>query len=312
MNRREYISATVSLGAVAATAGCLETLTGKNPQKASEHMQNAIDLMQETTEYFDSVSSGVESTEGTEYSFEKQYVDTRVQEARRELDRAEGLATDSQIQTIITLRDWLDIHETQSGLVDAMVKGVGSINRALAFNGSGDYERALDELEIAESDFEVASQSIQSVRAEFEDIESQDLTGVSQIEYSDLESNIEFTENQIPELQQKVTLYREFVKGNRDLSAGSDHLESGDYGLAEQSLQDAASSYEEATTLSNEILEGQGDSGEPGLIRVSCRTTNYAEASSLLSEAAVKFSQQAISDGNELQNEAQEKLNATC
>lgn len=312
MNRREYIASAAALG-LASTAGCLEALTGRNPQKANSHIEDAITLMSESSAYFESVSNEfANARSAADYSFNEDFVNRRVQEARAELDRAEPLATDQQRTTISALREWLDVHESQAGLVAALVDGAQSIDRALAFNRTQDYESALNELDVAESDFDLAQRSIETVRAEFEDLADEDLSGITAIEYTDLEANIEANEQEIPVFQQKVSLYRAQIRGNQDLFNGADDLNAGNYGLAGDKLTAASGHFDEANTITSDLLAVQGDSKDPSLIRVECRTRNYRDASQYLAEAAGEFEQGNLSEGNELQDRAREKLEASC
>jgi hypothetical protein len=291
----------------------LEAITGKNPQKVNSYIEEVVTLMGESSAYFESVATDIESaSSAADYSFDEGFVNRRVQEARNRLDQAEPLATDEQRVNISALREWLDVHEAQAGLVTAFVDGAQSIDRALAFKKTQDYESSLNEIDVAESDFNLAQRSIEIVRKEFEDLNDEDLSGITRIQYSDLESNIEANEAKIPAFQQRVELYRAQIKGNRDLFTGVDQITAGNHGLASETLETASGHYADAQEITESLLAEQGDEKYPSLIRVECRTSNYGEASQLLSEAATAFESGDISDGNGLQGQAREKLGESC
>jgi len=223
MNRREFLGVGGSI-ATAAIAGCSSSdssaesattpTTTTVSEETTEHLDNAINYVEDAADEFESQSRKFDSS-NTYVDFETGKIVDLLDQADKELNKAEPNATTEQAEAIASLRTLIEWLRGASNVLDAFGDGLDEMQASVQYFENDRFEDAESRADTALTNFESADEELTILQDSLEEDES-----LNSIEITEVDIN-EF-KRAIDDLDEALDGLTYFGRGYRSLSRGFD------------------------------------------------------------------------------------------
>ena len=291
--------------ALISAAGCLDddddaddsNGTGDDPETLIESAQNSLE--EAGDEFSGALDEANDPLSDSSHSIDTGPIETWLDAAEDDLSAARDGATDDQLETIAALEDVVDFFRDFADVFVALGVAMDEFETWEQYLDQDRWKDAVESAERAESSVDDAISNMTVARSTFDDIDTDALSDVSEIDTVEMERDLEEIEEILDVLGVLMTGSRQLSEGMIPFQDAIEALEQERFSVAASSFSSSASRFDAAYYTFSEAEDDAPAEFRGELIDMSCEMDALGDAAEHYSMGADLYADGDYSSGDE-------------